>query len=56
MKVFRKISALFRRDRLDAEMAEEMRLHLEMLAERKRAEGMTAEEARFAARREFGGV
>ena len=37
-------------------MADEIRLHLEMLAERKRAAGMSEEDARFAARREFGGV
>ena len=37
-------------------MSEEMRLHLEMQAERNVAEGMSAEEARFAARRAFGGV
>ncbi|HWA85344.1 MAG TPA: ABC transporter permease [Opitutus sp.] len=47
---------LLRRRKLDAEMSEEMRMHLEMLAEKKRATGMSAEEARFAARREFGGV
>lgn len=37
-------------------MAEEMRLHLEMLAERHRANGMSEGDARYAARREFGGV
>ncbi|HWA85345.1 MAG TPA: ABC transporter permease [Opitutus sp.] len=56
MKFWSKLRSLFRRRKLEAEMAEEMRVHLEMLEERKRAEGMSAEEARFAARREFGGV
>ncbi len=37
-------------------MNEEMRGHLEMLAERNRAAGMSEAEARFAARREFGGI
>ncbi|HVU24392.1 MAG TPA: ADOP family duplicated permease [Opitutus sp.] len=56
MRLLPGLCALFRRRKLDAEMAEEMRVHLDMLAERKREEGMSAEEARFAARREFGGV
>lgn len=56
MKLLPKIGALFRRRKIEAEMAEEMRLHLEMLAERNRAAGMREEEAWFAARREFGGV
>ena len=56
MKTWSKLQSLFYRRKLEAEMSEEMRVHLEMLAERKRAEGMSAEEARFAARREFGGV
>jgi len=56
MKLFRKIRALFRKQKLDAEMSEEMRVHLEMLAEQKRDAGMSADEARLAARRQFGGV
>jgi predicted permease len=56
MNPFRKIGSLFRKRKLDADMAEEMRLHLEMLEERKRAAGMSDEDARYAARREFGGV
>ena len=56
MKIWLKFAALVRRRQIEAEMAEEMRLHLEMLEERNRAEGMNEAEARFAARREFGGV
>ncbi|MEJ1971742.1 MAG: ABC transporter permease [Lacunisphaera sp.] len=56
MKLLRRIRSLFRKDRLDAEMAEEMRLHLELQAERNRAVGMSAEEAHYAAQREFGNV
>ena len=40
MKLLRKLRPLFRKDKLEAEMAEEMRLHLEMQAERNRAAGM----------------
>ncbi|HLM57192.1 MAG TPA: permease prefix domain 1-containing protein, partial [Pyrinomonadaceae bacterium] len=43
-----------RRERFDRELEEEMRLHLEMKAEEYEAEGMTAGEARRAARRRFG--
>ena len=56
MKLLQRIRALFRRRKLEAEMDEEMRIHLEMLVERNRGTGMSEEEARFAARREFGGV
>lgn len=56
MSLLRKFRALWRRKKLDAEMAEEMRLHLEMQAERNRATGMESDEARDAALRQFGNV
>jgi predicted permease len=56
MKLLRKLRALFRRNKLDAEMAEEMRAHLELQAEQNIARGMNPDEARYAARRQFGGV
>ena len=56
MKPLRKLSALFRRKKLDAEMAEELRGHLELQTERNLADGLSPEEARYAARRQFGGV
>ena len=56
MKFLRKLRALFRREKLDAEMAEEMRLHLEMQAERNCAAGMRPDEASAAAARQFGNV
>jgi putative ABC transport system permease protein len=56
MKLLRKFFALFRKNKLDAEMAEEMRLHLEQRTRENVARGMSPEEARFAARRKFGGV
>jgi putative ABC transport system permease protein len=56
MKPLRKLRALFRRKKLDAEMAEELRGHLELQTERNLADGLSPEEARYAARRQFGGV
>jgi putative ABC transport system permease protein len=56
MKIFRQLRALFRRDKLDADMAEEMRLHLERRTAENVAAGMSPSEARFAALRKFGGV
>src|SRR5215472_12973108 len=45
----------FRKKRCDAEMAEEMRHHLDSLIDRKLAAGMSPMEARSAALRQFGG-
>lgn len=56
MKRLRKFFAVVRRKKLDAEMAEEMRGHLERRVEANLAAGMSMEEARDAARRQFGGV
>lgn len=56
MKFPRRLSSLFRRRQLDAEMTEEMRLHLDLQAERNRAAGMEEGEARYAALRQFGNV
>ncbi|HEX2861353.1 MAG TPA: ABC transporter permease, partial [Lacunisphaera sp.] len=56
MKLLRKLRALFRRDRLEAEMAEEMRAHVELQTERNLATGMEPDEARYAALRQFGNV
>lgn len=56
MKFWRRLTSVGRRKRFEAEMAEEMRLHLELQAERNRAAGMSAEEAGYAAQRQFGNV
>lgn len=56
MKFLRQLRTLFRKERLDAEMAEELRAHLELQTERNLAAGMPPEEARDAARRQFGGI
>src|SRR2546430_1381631 len=56
MKLLHHFHALFRREKLDTEMSEEMRAHLEFQAAENEKRGMSAEEARYAAQREFGGV
>ena len=56
IKFLNKLRALFRKDKLDADMAEEMRLHVELQTERNVAAGMNSDEARFAALRQFGNV
>jgi len=56
MNIWRKLLILFRKDKLDAEMAEEMRLHVELQAELNAKAGMNATDARQAALRQFGNV
>lgn len=56
MNLLKKIRAVFHKDRLNAEMGEEMRHHLDLQAERNASAGMNSEEARHAAHREFGNV
>ncbi len=53
-QLWRRLHSLLRRGRHEREMEEEMRFHLEMQIEQNLASGMAAEEARFAARRQFG--
>src|SRR3954468_11959595 len=53
---FRRAAGSFRKNRTDSELAEEMGLHIDALAERNIAAGMSPDDARNAARREFGGV
>src|SRR6266508_113264 len=50
----RRLLSLIRRGRLEREMEEEMRFHLEMQIEQNLASGMSPEEAHYAARRQFG--
>ena len=49
-------SGLWAKRKMEARLEEEMRCHLELLVEENLRRGMTPEEARRAARREFGGV
>jgi hypothetical protein len=51
-----RFAGLFRRQRHEAEMNEELRAHLEGMIERHLAAGMSPEDARYAALRSFGGV
>jgi hypothetical protein len=53
MRFWNKLRARLGRS-VEAELAEEMRLHREMLEERFRGEGLTPEQARNRAAREFG--
>ncbi len=51
-----RLAALFRRRRLEGDLDEELRSHLEMAVERNLRKGMSAEDARREALRSFGGV
>jgi len=53
-QLWRQLFSLLRRGRYEREMEEEMRFHLEMQIGQNLEAGMTAEEARYAARRRFG--
>jgi putative ABC transport system permease protein len=54
--MFSRIWAMLRRKKLDRELDDELRSHLEMAAEENRRRGMNTEEARRKAMRDFGGV
>ncbi|MDQ2856748.1 MAG: ABC transporter permease, partial [Acidobacteriota bacterium] len=51
-----RVRALFLKRNLEQELDEEIRTHLEMQIEDHRRQGMSADEARYAAMRKFGGV
>jgi len=53
---YHRLRSLFRRRRVEADMAEEMRFHLQQRAADLADDGLTAEEARFAAQRRFGNL
>jgi macrolide transport system ATP-binding/permease protein len=53
---FCRLAGLLRKDRRDAEMAEEMQQHVDLLTKRNIAAGMLPHEARNAALRQFGGI
>ena len=53
---FSRLIGLFRKIARDAEMAEEMQAHLDLLIERNVAAGMSPDDARSAALRQFGGI
>src|SRR5207253_7829424 len=51
-----RLRGLFRKRHLDGELDTELQTHLEMLTEENIRRGMSPADARYAARREFGGV
>jgi macrolide transport system ATP-binding/permease protein len=51
---FRRLSWLARRQQKEAELRQELEFHLEAEAEDRRADGLTEEEAKYAARRDLG--
>jgi predicted permease len=51
-----RLRSLFKRGRVEKELSDELRFHLEKLAEENVTKGMTPEEARYAALRELGEV
>src|ERR1022692_321881 len=56
MTFFHRLRALFRKEELNEALSDELAFHLEKQIERNIAGGMSAEEARYAALRSFGGV
>jgi predicted permease len=54
--IFSRIAALFRRRRLDADLDEELRAHIDLAVEENIQRGMPPQQARTAALRDFGGV
>jgi len=56
MSLLHRIRTLFRRRDIEAEMAEEMRFHLEQRAADYASDGLPAEEAQLAAQRKFGNL
>jgi len=51
-----RLRSLFRNDRVEQELNDELRFHLEKLIEEKLAKGMRPEQARYAALRELGAL
>src|SRR5688572_10570443 len=56
MKFLKRIRTFFRGEKLDQEMRDEIRAHIELRTQRNLAAGMSPEEAHSAAMRAFGGV
>src|ERR1051325_874332 len=55
-KLRRRLRALFKRDKLEQELADELRYHLERDAEQNLKSGMDADEAYYSALKAFGNV
>jgi len=54
VSIFTRIRNLWKRDALDENLNEELRTHIEMRAELNAADGMSPQEARYAAQKRFG--
>jgi predicted permease len=54
LQLWRRLLFYLRRDQFDRELEEEMKFHLGMKAEESRTSGMSPQEARYAAERQFG--
>jgi predicted permease len=54
MKMWARVKALFMRKQLERDLEDELAFHLAQREEKNRAAGIAAEEAKYAARREFG--
>ncbi len=55
-RLLRRLAAPFRSTQAEHDLAREIRSHLQLLEDRFLAQGMSPEEARFAAQRAFGGI
>jgi predicted permease len=53
-KLSKRLKTIFRRERLERDLSEELAFHLAMREQKNRLLGIDAEEARYAARRQFG--
>ena len=56
MKLFHRLRALFRKEKLNQQLSDEVAFHLAKQIEQNLAAGLSPEEARYAALRKFGGV
>jgi putative ABC transport system permease protein len=56
MSYWMRVKALFKRKQLDRDLGDELAFHLAMREEKNRERGITADEARYAARRQFGNL
>src|SRR5687768_14269249 len=54
--LLRRFVTLFRFDSAERELSREIQAHLQLLEDKYIAQGMSKDEARYAAKREFGGV
>src|SRR5262249_47967043 len=53
-ELWRRLQYRLKGEKFDQELAEEMRLHVELLAEEKKSAGLAPDEASSAAKRQFG--